>query len=133
MKRRRPCGVKFLAFLVLGMVVMNGLRLYSSIHLWGTLVEYEARVSPVYIVSTAVFWMLAGAALLWAIWRRLPWALVGILAGTSIYMAWFWFDRLFLQYANQNWPFMLGASIVILFVILITVFLPVNRTYLHKE
>ncbi|HEY9151906.1 MAG TPA: hypothetical protein VIN60_03400 [Anaerolineales bacterium] len=89
---------------------------------------------PLYIDITGAFWTLTGLFLLWSLWRGQRWTRMAFIIAASLYAAWVWVDRLFVQtQMRANWPFDLLLTIV-LFVFTIAVVLdPRYKIYFERE
>ena len=72
-----------------------GLRVYSSIKNWQTLLEFGAN--PVYILATGFLWFLAGLGLLVLIWKKHLFTIRAGLLVAGLYTLWYWVDRLYIQ------------------------------------
>lgn len=129
---KRPFSVTILLWLVLSLTVWSGLRLASAILWWGTLLEFASPPGPLYIALSGAVWLGAGIGLFWGMWQAKPWiqiALLGVAAGLSV---WYWCDRLLLQTPRENWPFALLATVLVLIVLSVCVYLPGTKTFFTK-
>jgi hypothetical protein len=130
---KRPFGVTILLWLVLSLTVWSGLRLYSALQWWNTLIEFAAPPGPWYIAVSGGGWLIASITLLWGMWQVKAWiryALLGTGAGFSV---WYWCDRLFFQMPSENWLFTLLATILLLIVLFVCVLNPGTKTFLSKR
>lgn len=130
---RRPFSVTILLYLVLCLTAWSGLRLVSTIQWWGTLDEYAAPAGPVYIAITGGAWLVAGAGLLWGMWQAKSWIRVALLGVGAGFDAWYWCDRLLLQTPRANWPFALGATFLLLILVIICIAHPGTKEYFIKR
>jgi hypothetical protein len=130
---KRPFSVTILLWLVLILITWSGLRLFSAIQWWGTLLEFASPPGPLYIAISGGFWLIAGIILLWGMWRIKVWiryALLGAGAGCTV---WYWCDRLLLQSAHENWPFVLGATVLLLIVVIVCIFHPRTKEFFTQR
>ena len=126
---KRPFSVTILLWLVLSLTAWSGLRLVSAILWWRTLLEFAASPGPLYIAISAGIWLIVGVGLLWGMWQVKAWiryALFGAVAGFSL---WYWCDRLLLQASRENWPFALGATVLLLILVMICVVHPRTKAF----
>ena len=130
-KNIRPIGITILEILFLLFAAWNDLRLGETIFFWKTLAEYGA--DPLYIALTGAIWLIVALLLFWALWRGKTWGRAAALAGTLVYSAWYWFDRLALQKPHANSPFAVVANIVFLLFILIILFSRKPRRFFQRD
>lgn len=120
----RPFSVTILACGVLIITVINLVRLILSIRNWGFLASLPG-VSPIYIAISGFIWTLAGATLLWGLWRAKAWAPRLMQAVALTYALYYWLDVVFLEahplggavetiLLPVNWPFAAGITVVCL-------------------
>ena len=134
MRRRLPIRIILLLGLVFCMTGWQAIRFVTSITWSVTLETYEPYPGPIYIGITGTFWTLTGLFLLWSVWRGKRWTRMAFLLASSLYAAWVWADRFFVQ--NQmraNWPFDLVLTIVLLVFTIIVVLDPHNKIYFERE
>jgi len=109
----------------------NGLRLEQAIFFWKTLQAYGAH--PLYIAISGAFWLITGLLLAWGFWLGKAWGWAAVLAGTTAYTAWYWFDRLVLQQPHSNWPFVLVANSLFLLIIFTILFSRRTRLFFKRD
>ena len=134
MRRKLPIRIILLLGLVFCVTSWQAIRFVTSITWSVTLETYEPYPGPIYIGITGTFWTLTGLFLLWSMWRGKRWTRMAFLLASSLYAAWVWADRLFVQ--NQmraNWPFDLVLTIVLLVFTIIVVLDPRNKIYFERE
>jgi len=128
----------FRIILLLGFVFCEtgwqAIRFVTSI-IWSvTLQTYEPYPGPIYIGITGTFWTFTGLFLLWSMWRGKRWTRVAFIVASSLYAAWVWADRLFVQtQMRANWPFDLVLTIAWLVFTIIVVLDPRNKIYFERE
>lgn len=74
MPQKRPFGVTLLLWMVLLLSAWGTVRLVAALTWWDVLVQYDARLSPLYLSLTGAGWTAAGLVLLWSIWTGKPWS-----------------------------------------------------------
>lgn len=111
---RRPASLTFLALLASLLAAWNGLRLGAALAFRETLAEYASRGGAIYLVSSGTFWLIAGLAVAWGLWRGKAWGRLAACGAAAACFGWYWFDRLALQTPRPNWPFALAASLLLL-------------------
>jgi len=126
---KRPFSVTILLWLVLSLTAWSGLRLYSSIQWWRTLFELASPPGPLYVAISAGVWLAIALGLLWGMWQAKAWIRVALLGTGAGYSVWYWCDRLLLQSAYENWPFSLGATILLLIIVMICVLHPRTKAF----
>jgi len=119
---KRPFPVTLLAFAVLFLAVLNGVRFGAAIINWNILTAYTPQPGPIYITLTGLFWCLAGFLTFMAIWLMKP---IGWYAGWLFclsFTASYWLDRLIIQSnpARSNIPFAIGVTIFFIIYTLLT-------------
>ncbi len=93
------------------------LRLEQSLTRWDDLSQAGLQSGPLYLAITGALVGLAGLVAGIALWRRSRWAPRLTLAVVVGWIIWLWVDRLWIARspaALTNWPFLLGASTLIL-------------------
>lgn len=130
---KRPFSVTILLWLVLSLTVWSSLRLVAAIRWWDVLLDYMSGPGPFYLLASALFWSFLSLFLLWGLWQRKTWARFGVLAVGAGFAVWYWSDRLLFQLQRPNWPFSIGATIVLLVIVIVCVFIPSTQRYFAKE
>jgi hypothetical protein len=134
MRHKLPIRVILLLALVFCVTSWQAIRFATSIAWSVTLVTYEPYPGPIYIGITGTFWTLTGLFLLWSMRRGKRRTRTAFLLASSLYAAWMWADRFFVQ--NQmraNWPFDLALTIAWLVFTIIVVIDPRNKIYFERE
>jgi len=126
---KRPFSVTILLWLVLSLTAWSGLRLYSAIQWWQTLLELASPPGPLYIAISAGVWLAIALGLLWGMWQAKAWIRTALLGTGAGFTVWYWCDRLLLQSAHENWPFALGLTILFLIIIVICVAHPRTKAF----
>jgi len=114
---RRPWWLKLLAFAMLVLSLSGWLRLQQSLARWDDLSQAGLQPGPLYLAITGALAGLAGLVVCIALWRRSRWAPGLTIVVLVSCIIWLWVDRLWIARspaALTNWPFLLGASAVIL-------------------
>jgi hypothetical protein len=130
---KRPFSVTILLWLVLSLTAWSGLRLVTAILWWGTLREFTTSPGPAYIAVSGAVWLLTGIGLFWGMWRAKAWIRTALLGTGAGFAIWYWCDRLLLQAPRANWPFSLAATILLLILLSVCVFLPRTKTFFTKR
>lgn len=130
---KRPFSVTILLWLVLSLTAWSGLRLYSAIQWWNVLLEFASRPGPWYIAISAVTWLIVSVTLLWGMWQAKAWARYALLGAGASFTVWYWCDRLLLQMSSTNWPFALLATVLLLIILSVCVFVPGTKTFFSKR
>ncbi len=129
---KRPFSVTALLVLVLMFTGMQILRVWSAIDSWDFLSSLPLSVPPLYFVLSGLFWAIAGASLLWGLWRREVWARRAMLGAAVAFGAVHWLDRLFLQPTGpqaSNRAYDLLLTLILLATVWLSVALPQARAY----
>src|ERR671922_1502095 len=113
MLRRRPFGVTLLLWLVLSLSAWGAVRLLAALRWWNVLNEFEARLSPLYLSITGAGWMVAGAVLLWGLFRGTWWIYRAIPVSIVLWIVQYWVERLFFESPRANLLFVLGVSVLL--------------------
>jgi hypothetical protein len=134
MRRKLPIPVTLLLCLVLYITGWQVIRFSTSIAWRETLKTYELYPGPIYIGISGAFWALTGLFLLWSMWRGKRWIRTAFILASSLYAAWVWADRLFVQaQMRANWPFDLLLTIVMFVFTMIVLLDPRNKIYFERE
>jgi len=134
MRRRLPIRIILLLGLVFCVTGWQAIRFLTSLTWSVTLETYEPYPGPIYIGITGTFWTLTGLFLLWSMWRGKHWTRMAFLLASSLYAAWVWADRLFVQnLMRANWPFDLALTLAWLIFTIIVVIDPRNKIYFERE
>jgi hypothetical protein len=131
--QKRPFGVTLFLWLVLSLSAWGLLRFFAALRWWDVLYEYDARLSPLYLSITGAGWVLAGGVLLWTIWSGKQWSHPAIPVFIFVWVAEYWFERLFFQAPRANLPFMIVISVLLLVVTLIITFNRKTKNFLVKS
>lgn len=126
----RPFWLKLLALSLLILSTAGWLRMGGSILRWNTLQAVGADPGPLYMAVTGLFLGTLAMAASIAIWIRAKWAPLFTQIFIVLWLAWLWIDRAFFASspnALANWPFLLGASVLVLAI----VFLVLQRGRKH--
>ena len=110
-KMKRPLRITLLAVYSFFVACWNGLRVGSAIFYWKTLTEYGSYT--LYITISGGIWLVTGFLISWGLLARKVWAWFAAAITTVIYGIWYWFDRLVFQKPHANWPFAVGATILL--------------------
>lgn len=123
---QRPGSVTLLAFGVLILAGFNLVRFVLSLRDW-TFLAAQPGVSPSYLAITGFIWALAGAFLVWGLWKAKSWAPRLTQAVALTYALYYWLDLLFLRdhpvngasgallaVLPTNWQFSAGVTVVAL-------------------
>lgn len=115
MKNQAPWPVTGMRLMVLILALWNGLRLSTALLNWSTLAEMAPQPGPLYIAGSASLWILACAAVAYAIRRRNAQSQAFYALLVLGYLIWWWADRLlFSQTERPNWPFTLAITVILL-------------------
>jgi hypothetical protein len=130
---KRPFSVTILLWLVLSLTTWSGFRLASAILWWQTLIEFTSSPGPAYIALSGAVWLLAGIGLLLGMWQAKAWIRSALLGTGAGFSAWYWCDRLLLQSPRANWPFALAATVLLLMLLSICVYMPGTKIFFTKR
>ena len=130
---KRPFSVTILLWLVLSLTAWSSLRFVSTILWWDTLLEFASPPGPLYIALSAGVWLIAGIGLLWGTWQAKVWTRYALLETGVGFTVWYWCDRLLVQVSHANWPFMLGATILLLIIVTICSVHPRTKAFFTKR
>ena len=120
--------------LILLVTVGQAVRFATGIAWRDTLEIYAPNPGPIYIGATGALWTLVGLFLILSIWIGAHWTRTAILIASSLYSAWVWADRLFVQaQMRANWPFDLLITIIMLAFTATVVLDPHNKIYFERE
>ena len=133
MPQKRPFGVTLLLWMVLLLSAWGAVRWAAALSWWDVLVQYDARLSPLYLSITGAGWIVAGLVLLWSIWTGKPWSRQAIPLSVFLWLVQYWIERLFFQAPRANLAFMIGLSLSVLAVTLIATFNRKTRNFLLKS
>lgn len=111
---KRSFGVTLLLWTVLMLTAWGIVRLLAALRFWNVLIEFGARLSPLYLFVTGAGWVVAGCVLFLSMWNGKAWGRVAIPAAAVIWVIQYWIERLFFQSPRSNWPFSLIATFVLL-------------------
>jgi hypothetical protein len=133
MFRRRPFGVTLLLWLVLSLSAWGAVRLIAALRFWNMLNEFEARLSPLYLSITGAGWMVAGALLLWGLFRGTRWTYWAIPASLALWIVQYWTERIFFQSPRANISFALLFTVLLFILTLISVFNRKTKEFLIRS
>ena len=120
MPRNRPFGVTLLLWLVLSLSAWGLVRWLAAVRWWDVLIEFEARLSPLYLSITGAGWVAVGIGLLWGLFTGKPWTRLAIPLSIFLWLMEYWIERIFFESPRANLPFAMIASIVLLTVTLVS-------------
>jgi hypothetical protein len=127
---KRPLSVTILLWLVLSLTAWSILRLVTAIQWWSILLASATPPGPLYIAISGGFWTLVSLVLLWGLLRARDWARIALVGTGAGFSVWYWSDRLLLQSLRENWPFSLGATLVLLIIVMICAAHPRTKAFL---
>jgi len=122
MIRKRPFSVTLLLWLVLSLSAWGAVRLLAALRWWNVLLEFEARLSPLYLSITGVGWIAAGMVLLWGLFRGKLWTYRAIPVLVFLWIVQYWTERIFFESSRANLLFALIAMILLFIVTLLSAF-----------
>ena len=111
---QRPFSVTLLLWMVLSLTAWGVIRSFAALRWWDVLYEFDARLSPLYLLMTGAIWSIAGIVLLWSLWSVKAWSRVAIMASVVLWLAEYWIERLFFQLPRENLPFAVVLSVLLL-------------------
>lgn len=133
MLRSRPFGVTLLLWMVLCLSAWGTIRLLAALRWWAVLYEFDARLSPLYLLLTGAGWILAGGILLWGTWSKKAWANWAIPLSIGLWLLEYWLERSFFQSARANLSFAFIASTMLLLLTAIITFSHNTRNYFRRS
>jgi hypothetical protein len=134
MRRKLPIHVTLWLCLVFYLTCWQVIRFATGITWSDTLKIYEPHFVPLYITISGAFWTLTSLFLSWSMWHGQRWTRMAFMIASSLYAAWVWVDRLFVQtQIRANWPFDLLLTIVLFVFTIIVLLDPRNKTYFERE
>jgi hypothetical protein len=119
--------------MVLLLSAWGTVRWAAALSWWDVLVQYDARLSPLYLSITGAGWTAAGLVLLWSIWSGKAWSRRAIPLSVFCWLMQYWIERLFFQVPRANLAFMIAVSLTVLAVTLIATFNRKTRNFLLKS
>ncbi len=114
---RRSFWLKLLAAGLLLISLTGWLRMQQALVDWQALVQIGLKPGPVYLAVSGALIGLGGLACLIGVWLRSKWGFGFTRGFVLVWQAWSWADRLWLARSDtalSNWPFALGATVLIL-------------------
>lgn len=133
MPGKRPFGVTLLLWLVLSLSAWGAVRWLAALRWWDVLVEFGARLSPLYLSITGAVWVLAGAVLLWGLFSGKRWTRLAIPVSVFLWLVEYWMERVFFETPRPNLPFAILASLLLLTVTLVSVFNRKTKSFLIRS
>ncbi len=130
---KRPFSVTILLWLVLSLTAWSGLRLYSAIRWWSTLIEFASPPGPWYIAISGGFWLIVSVLLFWGMWQAKAWIRYALFGAGAGYPVWYWCDRLLFQVSSANWPFMLIGTALLLILVMICITHPRTKSFFTQR
>ena len=121
---RLSFGATLLLLLVLMLSAWGAVRFLAALRWWDVLYEFEASLSPLYLVITGAGWLAVGGVLLYGIWNVKTWARLAVFTSFLIWLIEYWSERVFFQSSRANLPFALTCSLVIIVIVWIATELP---------
>jgi hypothetical protein len=133
MPRKRPFGVTLLLWLVLSLSAWGVVRWLAALRWWDVLVEFEARLTPLYLSITGAGWTLVGIVLLWGIFSGKRWTRLAIPLAIFLWLTEYWVERLFFEAPRANMPFAFLASLLLLSLTLVCALNRRTRQFLIRS
>ncbi|HXF84435.1 MAG TPA: hypothetical protein VNK49_03520 [Anaerolineales bacterium] len=131
--QKRPLGVTLLLWMVLSLSAWGGIRFAAALQWWDVLIEFESRLSPLYLSITGASWVIAGGVLLFGMMRGTPWVRPALLIYILLWLVVYWIERIFFEAPRANLPFALITSIVLLSLSLMSVLHPKTKRFFTKD
>lgn len=133
MPQKRPFGVTLLVWLVLSLSAWGVIRWLAALRWWDVLIEYNARLSPLYLSITGAGWVVISGVLLWGLFSGKRWTRLGIPLAVFLWLVEYWMERIFFESPRANLPFALIASILLLVLTLTSARNRKTRKFLYKS
>jgi hypothetical protein len=137
MRAKRPFSVTILVFGVLSFVLLQLTRMVMGIAQWQFLAELPMSASPLYIVSSGLFWGVIGVTLCIGLWLGRLWAIPATRWSAVIFSIYYWIDQSLIMdnpLRSTNWPFLIAFNLIVLFFIYGFFLLPkVNQFFGEKD
>ncbi len=133
MIRKRPFGVTLLLWLVLSLSAWGVVRWLAALRWWDVLIEFEARLSPLYLSITGAAWTLTGIVLLWGLFTGKSWTRLAIPIATFLWLLEYWIERAVFEIPRANLLFALVASLLLVTVTLASALSRKTRTFLIRS
>ena len=130
---KRAFSVTILLWLVLILTAWSGLRLATAIQWWATLLEFASPPGPLYIAVSAGVWLVVGIGLVWGMWQAKAWIRYALIGTAASFTVWYWCDRLLFQSLHENWPFTLGATSLLLIIVMICLAHPSTKAFFKQR
>jgi hypothetical protein len=97
-------------------------RWLAALRWWDVLIEFGARLSPLYLSITGAGWAVVGGVLLWGLFSGRPWPRRAIPISVFLWLMEYWIERMFFEVPRANLSFALIASGLLLAVTLVSAF-----------
>jgi hypothetical protein len=115
---KRPFGATLLLWLVLSLSAWGVVRWLAALRWWDELIEFEARLSPLYLSISGAAWAMAGIVLLWGLFTGKRWTWPAIPLSVFLWLLEYWMERIFFELPRANLLFALIASLLLIAVTL---------------
>jgi hypothetical protein len=119
--------------MVLFLSAWGAVRLAAALSWWDVLVQFGARLSPLYLSATGAGWIVAGAVLLWSIWAGRKWSYLAVPVSVFLWLVQYWIERIFFQAPRANLAFMVAVSITLMAIALTANLNRRTRNFLLKS
>ena len=132
---KRPLGVTILIVTVLIFTSLNVLRVGSAIQYRDFLTQPQVTVPLNYLVISGSVWAGLGIALIIGTLVRQKWSIILMKICTSVYVAYYWVDRLLIadrSSISSRWLFATGLTIALIILIFWILTRPKTKAYLVR-
>ena len=133
MPQKRPFRVTLLVWLVLSLSAWGAVRLVGALRWWNVLNEFGARLSPFYLSTTGVGWIILGAVLLWSLFSGKSWARLAIPTAIVIWVLEYWIERMFFELPRANVVFAFIASSLLFIVTFALAFNQKTKRFFNRS
>jgi hypothetical protein len=133
MFRKRPFGVTLLLWLVLSLSAWGVVRWLAALRWWDVLVEFDARLPPLYLSVTGAAWTLIGIVLLGGLFIGKSWTRLAIPLAVFLWLLEYWIERAVFEIPRANLLFALAASLLLVAVTLASALSRKTRTFLIRS
>jgi glucose dehydrogenase len=113
--------------------VWGVVRWLAALRWWDVLVEFEARLAPLYLSVTGAAWTLIGIVLLWGLFIGKSWTRLAIPLAVFLWLLEYWIERAFFEIPRANLLFALVASLLLVAVTLASALSRKTRTFLIRS
>jgi hypothetical protein len=124
-----PLRATLTLWLVLLLIVWNGIRLWTSLSWYPVLNEFKSMPIPLVEAISGFIWVIIGLLIIWGITMHRVWTSKLLTIAALAYTVTYWTERLVWETPHPNWVFTGILNLILIILVLFTIKLLAREAY----